>query len=107
MLAECCLGSRFLDPGAHWGETKICCQVKDGQSPAFCDTPCGTGGGKGCSTCTPAVSGGDSGSCTIAIAPVDNNDCQGDVGQFSETITIQSAGAVCVSDASLDDDDVQ
>jgi hypothetical protein len=106
-LDECCLGGRKAGAGVHWGETKICCQVAEGQSPAGCETPCGIGGMKGCASCTPAASGGVGGSCTIATAPVDNNDCQGDVGQFSETITIQSADAACVSDASLDDNDVQ
>jgi hypothetical protein len=97
-LDECCLGSGVI------GATKVCCQVADGQSPASCDTPCGRGGKKGCAPCT-AVSGGVNGSCTIAVAPVENNDCQGDVGQFSETITVESADAVCISSA--DDDEAQ
>jgi hypothetical protein len=106
-LAECCLGSRAFGAGVPWGETKICCQVADGQSPAKCETPCGTGGQKGCATCTIPVSGGVGGSCTIATAPVDDNDCQGDVGQFSQTITIQGSSGGCVADASHDDSDVQ
>jgi hypothetical protein len=95
-LSECCMNGAF-GPGAVWGEVKSCCQVRDGKSPAFCETPCGTGGGLGCATCPGTlVSGGVGGSCTIETGSYQESNCQGDDGdQFYETMTIQSLGATC------------
>jgi hypothetical protein len=94
-LSECCMNGAF-GPGAVWGEVKSCCQVEDGENPAFCDTPCGTAGAQGCATCPGSlVSGGVGGSCTIETGTYQDSNCQGDDGQFYETMTIQSPSATC------------
>jgi hypothetical protein len=95
-LSECCMNGAF-GPRAVWGEVKSCCQVRDGQSPAFCDTPCGTAGGQGCATCPGSlVSGGVGGGCTIETGRYEDANCQGDDGDpFYETLTIRDASATC------------
>jgi hypothetical protein len=72
-LVECCTGGP-PGIGVHWGEVKSCCQVKAGQSPKNCDTPCGKGGGTGCASCTsPTV-----GQCTNTFGPVQSHSCSED-----------------------------
>lgn len=88
---QCCVNGFVFGPGVSWGETKICCQVMEGQSPAGCDTPCGPGGGKGCAACGDPQSGGPGGSCTITAGEMGDDNCQGDGPQYYETITIQDA----------------
>jgi hypothetical protein len=97
-MVECCSGGAF-GVGITWGEVKMCCQVMPGQNPAFCDTPCGRGGGKGCASCEDPMEG----QCINTFGPVMSDSCstsdQGEVCssgiQYWERIHIRDSENEC------------